>query len=117
MARAVDFYRTDDGACPVREFLDALDSGETQKIAWVLQLIEDLDRVPQKFFKKLADSKGIWEVRVRARRGIYRLFAFFASADRVVVTHGYVKKTRKTDAREIRRAEARRRDHLARDRR
>ena len=40
--REIEFYRTDMGKCPIEEFLDSLSGKQAQKIAWVLQLIEEL---------------------------------------------------------------------------
>ena len=51
--RKVEFYRTDVGKCPIEEFLDSLSGKQAQKIAWVLQLIEDLDVIPTAYLKKL----------------------------------------------------------------
>jgi hypothetical protein len=49
MGRRIVFYRTKDGRCPVEEFLDRLPSKDAQKVAWVLRLIEDLDRIPAQY--------------------------------------------------------------------
>jgi len=87
---------------------------EAQKVLWVFRLIERIDRVPVKYLKKLAGSDDIWECRVLTRLGTYRIFSFFFRGDRLVVTHGYSKKTQKTDPREIRRAERYRLDYLRR---
>ena len=44
MSRAIIFYRTMDGKCPVQDFLDALPGKVAQKVAWVLRLLEDLEK-------------------------------------------------------------------------
>ena len=51
--REILFYRTESGSSPVEDFLDSLESKQAQKVAWVLQLIEELDVVPSQYFKKL----------------------------------------------------------------
>lgn len=58
-------------------------------------------------FKKLANTE-IWEFRTLFEGMCYRLFAFWdtESGALVVATHGLVKKTQKTPAKEIRKAEA-----------
>lgn len=53
MNRTIIFYRTVDGKCPVEDFLDALPGKVAQKVAWVLRLLEDLERMPATYFKKL----------------------------------------------------------------
>ena len=40
------FYRLPAGRSPVEEYLDELSAKEVKKIAWVLQLIEELDKIP-----------------------------------------------------------------------
>ena len=104
MARSIEFYRTEDGDCPVREFLDHLDGKDAQKVLWVFRLIERIDRVPKQYLKKLVGSDDIWECRVRTAKGAYRFFSFFVHGGDLVVTHGYSKKTNRADPREIRRA-------------
>ena len=113
MSRTVIFYKTVDGRCPVREFLDSLPGRVAQKVAWVLNLLEDLDIVPSSRFKKLVGTEDIWECRIQFGSNAYRIFCFFFD-NSVVLTHGVVKKSQKTPAREIERAETYRRDYFKR---
>ena len=113
MGKTVTFYRTADGKCPVQEFLDSLSGKVAQKIVWVLRLLEDMDRVPASYFKKLAAAEDIWECRIQFGSNAYRIFCFFLN-NSVVLTNGFVKKSQKTPAREIERAEAYRRDFFRR---
>ncbi len=114
MGKAVIFYRTADGKCPVQEFLDSLPGKAAQKVTWVLKLIEDLEIVPSTYFKKLVSTEEIWECRIQLGSNAYRMFCFFDGHSVVVLTHGMVKKTQKTPQREIERAETYRRDYLQR---
>jgi phage-related protein len=111
--RAVIFYKTVDGKCPVQEFLDSLPGKVAQKIAWVLRLLEDLERVPSFYFKKLVGTEEIWECRIQFGSNACRIFCFFIG-NTVVLTHGFAKKTQKTPTHEIERAAAYRRDFLRR---
>jgi phage-related protein len=111
--RTVLFYRTVDGKCPVQEFLDSLPGRVTQKIVWVLRLLEDMDIVPASYFKKLAGTEDIWECRIQFGSNAYRIFCFFLN-NSVLLTHGFVKKSQKTPVREIEKAEAYRRDYFKR---
>jgi len=112
--REITFYRTESGRCPVEEFLDSLNSKQAQKVAWVLQLVEELNSVPVQYFKKLVGSEDIWEVRVQVGSNIYRILGFLDGAELVVLNHAFQKKTQKTPIKEIRVAESRKRDYLAR---
>ena len=116
MGRNIIFYRTESGKCPVEEFLESLRPKEAQKVSWVLRLIQELDKVPSQYFKKLTGSEEIWECRVQIQSKAYRIFSFFLDGDTLILTHGYSKKSQKTDAKQIKRAENYRRDYLARKR-
>ena len=102
------------GRCPVEEYLDSLESKQAQKVAWVLQLVEELDVVPAQYFKKLEGSEGIWEVRVRAGNNIFRILGFLDGNELVILNHAFQKKTQKVPLKEIRVAEKRKRDYFAR---
>jgi phage-related protein len=114
MPRTVEFYRTGEGRCPIEEFLTNLDTKEAQKVLWVFRLIERVERVPAIYFKKLVGT-DIWECRISVHRGIYRAFGFFILDDRLVLTHAYLKKSRKTDPREIQRANRYRDNYMERE--
>jgi len=114
MARIVEFYHTQAGKCPVQDFLGTLEDKEAQKVLWIFRLIGRLDRVPITYLKKLVGTEEIWECRISTQRGIYRVFGFFVRGNKLILTHGYSKKTRRTDPREIRRAERYRQDYLDR---
>ena len=64
--KVIRFYRSESGACPVEEFLDSLSGKQAQKVAWVLQLIEEMEVIPVQYFKKLANTDDLWEVRAQA---------------------------------------------------
>jgi phage-related protein len=111
MKKEIIFYSKSSGERPVQVFLDALPAKVTQKVIWVLSLVEDLERVPAQHFCKLADTENIWEFRIKLGSNIYRVLAFW-DGNKVVLTHGFIKKTQKTPPQEIERAESYRRDHL-----
>jgi hypothetical protein len=43
----------------------------------VLKLIEELDRVPPNYFKKMVNTDELWEVRAAVASNIFRLIGFF----------------------------------------
>lgn len=112
--REVRFYRTSSGYCPVEEFLDSLSGKAAQKVVWVLRLVEELESVPEQYFKKLSGTEGIWEARAQHGGSTFRLLGFFDGRAVVILTNGFVKRSRKVPRREIDLAEERRRDYLAR---
>jgi len=106
------FYKTSSGKCHIEEFLDSLTSKQSQKVTWVLNLIEELPSVPQKYFKKLVNTDGIWEVRVALGGDIFRLLEFIENGQLVMLNHAFQKKTQKTPRQEIKIAEKRKRNYF-----
>lgn len=104
MKKEIIFYKTANNKCPVEDFLNYLTPKATQKIAWILRLLVQLDRVPAQYFCKMEGSDNIWECRIKLGSDIYRIFAFW-DGHRIILTHGLVKKTQKTPQKEIEKAE------------
>lgn len=71
------------------------------KIEWTLGLIRVTLHVPEKYFKHIEGTKGLYEIRVGAGSNIYRIFSFFDKGNIVVVGNAYLKKTQKTPKKEI----------------
>lgn len=111
--REIVFYKKASGESPVEAFLDQMPGKVAQKIVWVLRLAEDLERVPEQYFCKLTDTEGIWEFRIRSGMNNYRILAFWDEG-RLVLTHGFLKKSPKTPLKEIEQAQNCRRVHFER---
>jgi hypothetical protein len=75
--RTIEFYRLANGASPIEDFLDSLNSKQAQKVVWVLRLIEELEIVPRQYFQKMVNTDDLWEVRVQFGGNIFRLLGFF----------------------------------------
>jgi phage-related protein len=114
MKRIIIFYRTQDNKCPVQNFLDSLPGKIARRATWVLSLLQDLDIVPSIYFKKLAGTKEVWECRIRFGINSYRILCFFAGNSVIVLTHGFLKKTKKIPVSEIKCAETYREDFIRR---
>jgi phage-related protein len=114
--RDVLFYVTSNGRQPVREFLDSLDGKQAQKVAWVLQLIEDQEMVPKQYFKKLESTDDIWEVRVQSGNNAFRLLGFWDTGKFIILCHAFAKKSQEVPDKEIRVAEERKKDYFRRKR-
>lgn len=112
--REIIFYKTASGQKPIEEFLDKLSSKQVQKVLWVLQLIEDLERVPTQYFKKMVNTDNLWEARISIGGNIFRLLGFFDGSKLVVLAHAFQKKTQKTPKQAIKIAEERKNDYFRR---
>ena len=74
------------------------------KILYVLELIKQVDRVPEKFLKHLTGTDGLYEIRIEHKSNIYRLFCCFDEGKLEVLFNGFQKKTQKTPKGELEKA-------------
>jgi phage-related protein len=74
------------------------------KIIWTLDLISELQRVPETYLKHLEGTDGLFEIRVQQGSDIFRIFCFFHEGNLVVLANGFQKKTQKTPKQEIEKA-------------
>jgi phage-related protein len=95
------------------DFFNAQKEAVRKKFNWTLQLIATHDRIPEKFFKHISGSEGIFEVRVEVGSDIFRVFSFFDKGSLVVLVNGFQKKTQKTPKAEIALAEKLKKEYLA----
>jgi len=109
----VVFYEDLRGRCPAREFLASLPTKDRAKVAaWIDLLEEKGPRLGRPYVAKL--EAGIYELRVRVSTLRYRILYFFWTGQRIVLTHGFVKKRGPVPASEIERAKRYRQDWLER---
>lgn len=74
------------------------------KIIKVLDIIENVERIPITFLKYIEGTNGLFEVRVQLGSNIFRIFCFFDGNKFVILLTGFQKKTQKTPQREIEKA-------------
>jgi len=74
------------------------------KILWTLKLIEVLKVIPSDYFEHITGTAGLFEIRVKQRSDIFRIFCFFDEGNLIVLANGFQKKTQKTPALEIQKA-------------
>lgn len=87
------------------DFFGSLKPEVQRKLNWTLQLIATVERIPEKYFKHITGSAGIYEIRVEVGSNIYRVFSFFDKGQLVILVNGFQKKTQKTPRNEIALAE------------
>lgn len=114
----IEFYETEDGKCPIWDFLETLRlKAPTNKDAriqhkqaslYIELLQQNGTHMNAEITKHLDD--GIWEL----RPGNNRVFYFFYQNDTYVLLHQFRKKSQKTPKREIEKAKAERNDYLRR---
>jgi phage-related protein len=95
-----------------RGFYRSLTRKVQTKIIWTFRIIEDVDRIPEIYFKHLENTDGLYEIRIQLRNNIYRIFCFFDDKNIVVIGHGFQKKTQKTPINEIEKAQKIRKEYF-----
>lgn len=86
-------------------FYNAQTKQVQDKIDWVIGLVRTLKMVPEKFFKHLEGTNGLFEMRVKVGSNIYRIFCFLDEGNLVILLNGFQKKSNKTPKNEIVKAE------------
>jgi len=114
MEFTIEFYETDTGRCPVREFLDELKSSNPDDFAAALA---GLAKLKNREYHRPPLSKPIgddlFELRHVGKLNT-RILYFFMKNRRIILVHGIRKKTRALSARDRGIALERRKDWFAR---
>lgn len=110
----IDFYETENGVKCVESYLDSIkDKKLKAKIVRDIGLLREFGtdlREPYTDYIK----DGIWELRTKQSNNIARTFYFTVSGKKIILLHGFVKKTNKTPKREIECAINNKNDYLRR---
>ena len=86
------------------EFYQVQNDKVKEKIKYVLELIKQVEKVPEKFLKHLTNTNGLYEIRIEYQSNIYRIFCCFDKGKLVVLFNAFKKKTQKTPKKEIEKA-------------
>lgn len=90
---SVDFYKQASGREPVREWLKSLNKEERWVIGEDIKMVQTGWPLGMPLVDNL--GKGLWEVRSRLPSAIARVL-FIMYQGRLVLVHGFIKKTQKT---------------------
>jgi phage-related protein len=75
-----------------------------RKINKTLELVEQLPRIPENYFKHMEGTDGLYEIRVQHGSNAFRIFCCFDEGRLVVLLNGFQKKSQKTPRQEIEKA-------------
>lgn len=92
--------------------MSTLDTKMRAKMVGLLEILEEKDNLLREPYGKHLDD-GIFEFRCKQGNDITRVL-FFYYEEKIVLTNGFVKKTRKTPVAEIKLAKAGRADFIER---
>lgn len=99
----VEFYEQENGHVPVEQFLQNLDPKARAKAVREIELLREFGTELREPYSKFL-QRGLFELRIRISRRIYRIFYFFSAGRIIVLTNGFMKKTTKTPSEELERA-------------
>ena len=99
----IEFYVAASGEVPAEEWLEGLSDKQQQKFAALFVRLGDTGKIwNEQKFKHLTGTDQVFEFKVDSGR----ILSFFFYGKRLILTHGFTKKSAKTPRREIDRAES-----------
>ncbi len=111
----INYYVTSDGKCPVKKFIDLLSAESKAKFVFIADLLEEYGlKVKEPYVKPITGFRKLFEIRIKDKSNIHRIFYFAYTGKRLILLHGFTKKTEKTRGREIVVAERRMEEYLLR---
>jgi phage-related protein len=100
----VVFYKTDSGEEPVRKWLQDLEREDKKAVGEEIKTVQFGWPIGMPVVRKL--EKDLWEVRVTLACRIARIL-FTINEDTMVLLHGFIKKSKKTPANDLKLAKQR----------
>jgi len=92
---SVSFFKSESGREPVREWLKSLPREQRRIVGEDIKTVQFGWPLGMPLVRKL--DRALWEVRVRLPDGIVRVM-FTAGEGRMILLHGFIKKSQKTPA-------------------
>jgi phage-related protein len=96
MVREIRFYKN-----YFIDFYISLGPSTQDKIEYVFKVIRTVNNIPEKFFKHIEGTDGLYEIRIKSGRDIYRVFCCFDEGKIVILFNAFQKKSQKTPRKEI----------------
>lgn len=110
----VEFYETEKGERPSLDFINTLEVKLRAKVFRDLKLLEEKGNELRLPYSEDLDG-GIFELRTIQGNNIVRNLYFFIIGKKIIITHGFRKKTQKTPLEEIAKAKNYREDYKKRN--
>lgn len=111
----IEYYETERGRCPIREFINSLDTKSKAKVARTIDLLEQFGINLGIPYAKHVEEE-LWELRTRVGTMQYRIIYFLFTGKVFILLHGFIKKSGRIPKRDLEIARDRRDDFLLRRR-
>lgn len=96
----VETYVKRNGDNPVKEFIFSLDEKMQSKLVHLIEILEERGiQLREPYSKPIGN--GIFELRYQSKNQPTRILYFFYHEGRIILTNGFIKKSRKTPRKEI----------------
>ena len=95
------FYRDARGRAPVEQLIERLPSKLQARVLRSIDLLAEHGIGLKAPLAEKVTGEPFWELRIQQERNIVRIFYFAATGRRMVLLHGFVKKSQRTPRREI----------------
>lgn len=99
MKFTVEFYTSENGKQPVKDFLDSLDKNTRSKVLGAIEVLKEYGTELRAPITK-SIGNGLFELRVKFKTIAVRNLFFFYSGQRIILTNGFIKKDRKLPLKE-----------------
>jgi len=90
----VDYYKLPNGDKPVEQFINSLDIKMCVKALGCIDILAEFGHTLREPYSK-AMGNGLFELRIKFATDITRIFYFFVVDNKIILTNGFVKKTKK----------------------
>jgi phage-related protein len=87
----------------LEEWLETIPSDIKARILRIIDMLREYgpSNVREPYIKNIKGYKKLYEIRAKGKDGIARVFYFTWQGQKIVLLHGFMKKTMKTPSREI----------------
>jgi len=109
------FFRSVSGAEPVRDWLNGLDKKDRVIIGEDIKTVEFGWPIGMPTCRSIAGRKDLWEVRSKLTHGRIARVLFYTHGSKMILLHGFIKKTRKTPDSDLDLATKRKKEHEKND--
>lgn len=97
----VEFYFSNDGRLPVKEYLEEISLDVKIKLAALVKYMAETGKIFDITKFRIVDHKErLYEFKPLQ----YRFFNFFCAGGKIIITNGYMKRSQKVDRKELKKA-------------
>ena len=100
MIAKIQYFISSSGDNPIKDFINSLENKQKIKVFHIFKLIIEygINSIPQ-HIKKLAGTP-LWEIRILGKDNI-RILYIIPRKETILLLHGFIKKTQRTNPKEI----------------